>query len=303
MRIRIGVSSCLLGNEVRYDGGHKEDRYLTGTLGRHFEWVPVCPELEAGLGVPREAMRLEGGGGAPRLVTLRTRIDHTRTLETFARRRVRELAALELDGFIFKQDSPSCGVRARRGTGLFARAFIERFPLMPVEEEGRLADPIRRQNFIERVSCHWRWRGLARAGLTRGRLVAFHAAHKLVLLAHSPEHYQELGRLVAGAAALRLPALAARYGALFARALGVASTRRKHTNVLMHMAGDFKTRLAKDEKAELAGAIEDYRRGLVPLAVPITLVRHHVRKLGVAYLEEQVYLNPHPAELILGSSR
>jgi uncharacterized protein YbgA (DUF1722 family)/uncharacterized protein YbbK (DUF523 family) len=310
-RIRIGISSCLLGVEVRYDGGHKEDRYITGTLGRHFEWVAVCPEFEAGLGVPREAMRLEGGAAAPRLLTIRTRIDHTRAMETFARRRVRELAALDLDGFIFKQDSPSCGMeRVRvygggggmpvgRGAGLFARAFIERFPLVPVEEEGRLGDPSLRENFIERVFCHWRWRRLVRAGFTRGRLVAFHTAHKLVLLAHSPRHYQELGRLVAGAAAMRLSELAVRYGELFTEALKVKSTRRKHTNVLMHMAGYFKAQLAREERAEISGVIEDYHRGLVPLIVPITLIRHHLRKLDVSYLREQVYLNPHPKELML----
>jgi uncharacterized protein YbgA (DUF1722 family)/uncharacterized protein YbbK (DUF523 family) len=288
--IRIGISSCLLGEKVRFDGGHKEDRFISRTLVRYFEYVPVCPEAEAGLGVPREAMRLVGDPETPRLLTGRTKVDRTHAMRRFVRGRVRDLAGLDLDGYIFKKDSPSCGMErvrvysaesgmaVRRGVGLFARAFMERLPLIPTEEEGRLSDPVLRENFIERVFCHWRWRGLLAEGLTRGRLVAFHTAHKLTLLAHSPKHYQELGRLVAEAKGQRASALAA---------------------VLMHIAGYFKRELAADEKTELLGVIEDYRCGLVPLIVPITLIRHYVRKFDVTYLRGQVYLNPHPKELML----
>jgi uncharacterized protein YbgA (DUF1722 family) len=176
---------------------------------------------------------------------------------------------------------------------------MERFPLVPVEEEGRLSDPLLRENFIERVFCHWRWRHLLTGGLSRGRLVAFHTAHKLLLLAHSPQHYAEMGRLVAGAKAIRPSELAARYGELLAAGLHVKATSRKHTNVLHHIAGYFKKALSADEKAELLGVIDDYRQGLVPLIVPVTLVKHYVRKLDVSYLSDQVYLNPHPKELML----
>jgi uncharacterized protein YbgA (DUF1722 family) len=187
----------------------------------------------------------------------------------------------------------------RQGVGMFARAFIERFPLVPVEEEGRLSDPVLRENFIDRVFCHWRWRHLLAAGLTRGRLVAFHTAHKLALLAHSPEHYAAMGKLVANPKALRPAELAARYGELLASGLRVRATSRKHANVLQHIAGYFKQHLSPDDKAELQGVIADYRQGLVPLVVPITLVKHYVRKFEVSYLSDQVYLNPHPKELML----
>jgi uncharacterized protein YbgA (DUF1722 family)/uncharacterized protein YbbK (DUF523 family) len=309
--IRIGISSCLLGAEVRFDGGHKEDRFISRTLSAYFEYVPVCPELEVGMGVPREALRLVGDPAAPRLITVRTKIDHTQSMVKFAAARVRALAAEDLDGTIFKKDSPSCGLErvrvygaesgmaVRRGIGLFARAFRERFPLVPVEEEGRLSDPLLRENFIERVFCHWRWRHLIAAGMSRGRLVAFHTAHKLLLLAHSPAHYAEMGRLVARAKALQPADLAARYGEFLAAGLAVKATSRKHTNVLHHIAGYFKKDLSADEKQELLGVIDDYRQGLVPLIVPLTLVKHYVRKLDVSYLSDQVYLNPHPKELML----
>ncbi len=309
--IRIGISSCLLGQEVRFDGGHKEDRFITRTLSRYFEYVPVCPELEVGMGVPRESLRLVGDPDAPRLVTVRTKADHTSSMLKFATARVRALEAHDLDGYIFKKDSPSCGIErvrvyseetgmaVRQGIGIFARIFIERFPLVPVEEEGRLSDPVLRENFIERVFCHWRWRHLLAAGFRRGRLVAFHTAHKLLVLAHSPKHYQMMGRLVAEAKDHRPAELAARYGELLAAGLKVKATARKHANVLHHVAGYFKRDLSSDDKAELLAVIDDYRTGLVPLVVPLTLIQHYVRKFEVAYLRDQVYLNPHPKELML----
>jgi uncharacterized protein YbbK (DUF523 family) len=229
--------------KVRYDGGDKKDRFLTRTVSRYCEWIPVCPEFEVGLGVPREAMRLEGSVDAPRLMTIRTRVDHTRAMASFARRRVRELAALDLDGYIFKRGSPSCGTRGvpvipsgrgketRRGVGLFAREFMARLPQVPVEEEGRLADPAVRASFFTRVLGHWRWRRLVEAGLTIERLKAFHAAERWLLQAHSPKHYraldQELARLLASGKRLT-PALTRRYGELFAGALRVRATRQKH---------------------------------------------------------------------------
>jgi uncharacterized protein YbgA (DUF1722 family)/uncharacterized protein YbbK (DUF523 family) len=306
-RIRLGVSACLLGAGVRYDGGHKRDAFLTDVLDPHVEWVAVCPEVEIGLGVPRPTLRLTGSPKAPRLVQEAGGQDLTARMHAYAGPRVSELERLELDGYVLKRASPSCGlfrVRVYRepgapgadGRGLFAAALVERMPMLPVEEEGRLTDPALRENFIERVFAMARWRAF-RAGRPRARdLVAFHAAQKYAVLAHSPAHYTRLGRLVAASG--RAPRLA-EYGRLLMEALAVPATRGRHANVLQHLAGYFKRTLSTDERAELAEVVDEYRRGLVPLIVPVTLVRHHVRRLGVAYLADQVYLSPHPKELML----
>jgi uncharacterized protein YbgA (DUF1722 family)/uncharacterized protein YbbK (DUF523 family) len=308
-KVRLGVSACLLGESVRYDGGHKRDRFLTETLAPFVEWVPVCPELELGLGVPRDTLRLVGEARAPRLVVERTGEDLTTRMARFARRRVEALAELELDGYVLKRASPSCGLfrvrvyDARRspsaaGRGLFAAALVDRLPALPVEEEGRLGDPALRENFIERVFAMARWRGFVARRPRPRDLDAFHAAQKFAVLAHSPAHYARLGRLVAGAGRLS-ESMLAEYAWLLMAGLAVRATRARHANVLQHMAGFFKRQLADEERAELGEVIEDYRRGLVPLVVPLTLVRHHVRRLGVGYLRDQVYLTPHPKELLL----
>lgn len=308
--IRLGISRCLLGDEVRYDGGHKRDRFVTDVLGRYVEWVPVCPEVEAGFGTPREAMRLVGEADAPRLLTIRTERDLTKPLVQFTARKLDVFDGTDLSGFIFKKDSPSCGIDrvrlfnrhgmpSRKGVGLFARAFMERFPLIPVEDEGRLCDPVIRDNFIERVFCYHRWLELARGPVTRKDVVTFHTVHKYLLLAHSRSHYQELGRLVAQADRYKPKELMARYGALFMAALAVTATRRKHVNVLQHVVGHMKERLKPSERTELDELLEDYRRGHVPLVVPITLVKHYVRRYHVDYVRDQVYLNPHPKEMKL----
>jgi len=308
--IRIGVSRCLLGEEVRYDGGHKRDRFLTDVIGRCVEWVPICPEVEAGLGTPREAMRLVGGTRQPRLVTIKTERDMTKTLTMFAERKLEVLEAADLSGYIFKKDSPSCGIErvrvfnehgmpSRTGVGLFAGAFMKRFPLIPIEEEGRLCDPVLRDNFIERVFCYHRWQILARGPLTRKTVVEFHTAHKYLLLAHSGQHYEYLGRLVARADRYRPKELIERYGAAFMDALAVTATTRKHVNVLHHIVGHMKERLTTNERAELDEVMNDYHRGLVPLVVPITLIKHYVVRYRIDYVYNQVYLNPHPKELQL----
>ena len=307
---RIGVSRCLLGEEVRYDGGHKRDQFLTDVLGRYVEWVPICPEVEAGLGTPREAMRLIGTPQHPRLVTIKSGTDHTHALETMATNRIEELKELDLSGYIFKKGSPSCGIErvriyneqgvvSRNGVGLFARAFIEQFPLIPVEEEGRLCDSTLRENFIERVFCYRRWQDLIRNGVTRQALVQFHTIHKYVLLAHHPQHYKVLGRLIGQPEQYRPKELAHRYGELFMRTLAVKTTVRKHVNVLQHIMGHFKERLGTHEKAELAGVIADFHQELTPLIVPLTLIKHYVQIFDVSYIRDQVYLNPHPKELML----
>jgi len=308
--IRIGISSCLLGQEVRFDGGHKRDRFLTDTFGPFVEWVPVCPEVEAGFGTPRESMRLVNDDGRLRLLTVKTGVDLTSTMERYARRRAEQLAGEQLCGYVLKKDSPSCGmervkvydahkVPTRSGQGLFAAALREQQPFLPVEEEGRLLDPRLRDNFIERVFAFRRLQELFGGHWTAGALVRFHTAHKLTLMAHSPRAYQSLGQLVARAKQLAKPALEARYTEEFMRALETVATTRRHTNVLQHMAGYFKTILDDASRAELGETIEDYRVGLVPLIVPITLLRHYVRHHDVPYLAGQVYLEPHPKELML----
>jgi uncharacterized protein YbgA (DUF1722 family)/uncharacterized protein YbbK (DUF523 family) len=309
-KIRLGVSACLLGDEVRYDGGHKRDAFLVDTLGPFVEWVPVCPEVEVGLGVPRPSLRLIGASINPRLVVEKTGEDLTARMERWASRRVAELSELGLHGYVLKRGSPSCGLLRVRvyadgaqpgqvGRGLFAAALTAALPTLPVEEEGRLTDAGIRENFIERVFACARWRAFAEGRPRVRDLVAFHAAHKFAILAHSPPAYATLGRQVAAAGPrLAADALAA-YGAGLMAALAVRATRGRHVNVLEHLAGFFKRQLTGDERAELAEVIAEYRRGLVPLVVPLTLIKHHVRRLNVSYLAEQVYLTPHPRELML----
>ncbi|MDP1945862.1 MAG: DUF523 and DUF1722 domain-containing protein [Nitrospirota bacterium] len=308
--LRLGISRCLLGDEVRFDGGHKRDSFLTDVLGPYVEWVPVCPEVEAGLGTPREAMRLVGDSQQPRLVTIKSGTDHTGAVEKMTENRIKELGELDLSGYVFKKGSPSCGIERvriynehgmpnRNGVGLFARAFIEQFPLIPVEEEGRLYDAPLRENFIERVFCYRRYQDLLQTGVTRQALVQFHTIHKYLLMAHSPQQYQVLGRLVGQAEQYRPKELANRYGELFMKALAMKATVRKHVNVLQHILGYFKDRSGAQEKAELLDVIGDYHRGLTPLVVPLTLIKHYVRIFDVSYIRDQVYLNPHPKELML----
>lgn len=308
--LRLGISRCLLGDEVRFDGGHKRDNFLTDVLGPYVEWVPVCPEVEAGLGTPREAMRLVGDPAHPRLLTIKSGRDHTRALEKMTTGRLAELGNLDLSGYVFKRGSPSCGVERVRvyteqampshnGVGIFARAFIEHFPLIPVEEEGRLCDAPLRENFIERVFCYRRYQDLLQSGFTRQAVVRFHTIHKYLLLAHSAQHYQALGRLVGQAEHHRPKELGFKYGELFMKALAVKATVRKHVNVLQHILGYFKTQLGASQKAELLGVISDYHQGLTPLIVPLTLIKHYVHLFDVGYIREQVYLNPHPKELML----
>jgi uncharacterized protein YbgA (DUF1722 family)/uncharacterized protein YbbK (DUF523 family) len=310
MPVRLGISACLLGREVRWDGGHRRDPFLTDLLGRFAEWVPVCPELELGLGVPREPIRLVGDPAHPRLVAPGSGRDLTDAMARWARRRAGELARLDLSGYVLKRDSPSCGMARvpvhggrgaprRRGVGAFARPLMERLPLLPVEEEGRLHDAALRESFVERVFAYDRWRRAVREGMTRGRLVAFHTAHKLLLLAHAPDAYRRLGRIVAGAKRRPLGRVVSDYGTGLMRALAVPATPPRHANVLEHMTGWLSPGLDRGSRADLVGMIADYRRGLVPLVVPLTLVRHHVRRLGVAYLAAQTYLEPHPTELML----
>ncbi len=308
--IKMGVSACLLGTKVRYDGGHRWDRFISDSLGRCLEFVPVCPEAECGLGVPREPMRLVGRPESPRLRTVRTGQDLTERLVTWTGIKVQELASEDLAGFILKSKSPSCGPArvkvyddqgriAGRGAGFFALACRQRFPLLPVADESQLYDPEMRDNFIEQVFFWRRWRELRAQNPDLGDLVAFHTRHKYQLLAHSTEHYRQLGKLVARGRELARPQLLADYEALAWAALRLKATASKNANVLYHLLGYFKQQLSGDDKQEVLEAIAAYRRGEAPLLAPVTLINHYVQKYQEPYLKGQAYLNPHPLEMRL----
>jgi len=310
--LRIGISSCLLGREVRYDGGHKHDRFLTDTMGQYFDWVPVCPEVEIGLGIPRPTLRLERHGDDIRMVMPKTAQDHTEAMRKYAVRRVNALAKEDLSGYVLKSRSPSCGMErvkvypkdgdgggSKTGVGLFAEVLMNRFPNLPVEEEGRLNDPRIRENWITRVFAYRRLQELWRPRWTVGDLVKFHTAHKFLLLAHSEKDYRELGPLVAAAKKMPRDELRTTYEDQFMAALKRIASPAKHTNVLQHVLGFFKRDLDAASRAELLMHIQDYRQGRAPLVVPLTLIAHYVRILDVEYLKDQVYLQPHPRELAL----
>ena len=307
---RIGISSCLLGNEVRWNAGHKLDKYLTRTLGKFVEYVPVCPEVEVGLGIPRESMRLVGDPENPRLITFKSKTDHTDRMLTWTKKRVKELEKEDLCGFIFKSDSPSSGmIRVKVynekgmphkvGIGIFARAYMEHFPLIPVEDDGRLNDPLIRENFMLQIFTMQRWRENLAVRRSMGSLVDFHTHNKLLILSHSQKHYRLMGKLVADGKKMPIKALYDQYQQILMEALKLKTTIKKHTNVMQHLMGYFKKQLTPDEKQELLEVFEHYRKELVPLLVPITLINHYVRKYDQAYLKQQTYLNPHPLELKL----
>jgi len=309
-KIRIGVSRCLLGEPVRYDGQHKHDHYITDTLGRHFEFVGVCPEVECGLGVPRESMRLVGDPDNPRLITTRTGVDFTERMQTWIAKRIVQLEKEDLYGFIFKARSPSSGmenvkVYNERGgvigkaPGLFAKAFVKHFPTLPCEDEGRLNDPDLRENFIERVFALWRFRQVVRASPTLAALMAFHARNKLLIQSHHESLMREMGRELAGLKAGEARSHIQKYEEKLMRALRTPATVRKHTNILQHMLGYLRKDVDEPDRKELAEIIGHYSRGLVPLIVPVTMLRHYVVKHGIEYLKDQYYLNPHPLELKL----
>ncbi|MBI9078013.1 MAG: DUF1722 domain-containing protein [Desulfatibacillum sp.] len=307
-KIRMGIARCLLGEKVRYDGGHKHDRYITQTLGNFLEFVPVCPEMECGMPVPRESMRLEGDPEAPRLITHKTKRDLTSMMEAWGPGKLKELEQEDLCGYIFKTRSPSSGMTRisvygpdnkvyTSGVGIWARMFMERFPLLPVEDEGRLHDPGLRENFITRVFVMKRWRNLVAEGFNVGKLVDFHTRHKLLILAHSQKHYREMGRMVAKVREHSPEDFFKSYLEILTQALALKTTPAKNINVLQHMMGYFKKQLTGDEKQELLELLDQYRQGYAPLIVPVTLIKHFARKYGQDYLQQQIYLNPHPLEL------
>jgi uncharacterized protein YbgA (DUF1722 family)/uncharacterized protein YbbK (DUF523 family) len=310
MPLRLGVSSCLLGEKVRFDGGHARDRFVTDILGQWFEWVPVCPEVEIGMSTPRPTIRLVEESNGLHLVAPSTGEDFTARMKSYAQRRVEELRKLDLDGYVLKKSSPSCGFERikvykqemplrRDERGMFVTRLVQDWPALPIEEDGRLNDPRLRENFIERVFSRNRWRVLVARGLTRRSLVEFHTAHKLLIRAHDELAYNRMGRLVGSAGSIDDGTLFANYELEFQRALTSKATVKQHVNVLQHAMGYLKTVLDPVEKREILAAIEDYRAGLLPLVVPLTLLRYNIRRHQVDYLAGQIYFDPHPRELML----
>lgn len=308
-KIRIGISSCLLGQEVRFDGGHKRDSYINGTLNQYFDFVPVCPELAVGLGVPREPIRLLTTETGTRVVGTRNpTLDVTEALRDYGERKGHEMQ--DIAGYILKRGSPSCGMeRVKVYTpagmpnnsepGMYARAFMAVQPLLPMEEEGRLGDPVLRENFIGRVFVYYRWQTLLRDGLTPAKLVDFHTRQKLLILAHNQAAYRRMGRLVARAGTEDMDELATEYVHELMTALKRRAGRRHHMNVLQHLLGYLRKHLDAADRAEMHETIQAYGQGLIPLIVPITLLKHHFRRHPHPYVENQYYLSPHPAELML----
>ena len=312
-KIKIGISSCLLGEEVRFDGGHKRDRFITDRLSAFVKFVPVCPEIAIGLGVPRQPIRLVAKDGIHRAMGVRDEsLDVTQDMVRYAKKTSPRLD--KISGYIFKSKSPSCGMERvklypgdlsmpnRDGIGLYARTIMEMMPDLPVEEEGRLNDPVLKENFVERIFIYRRWQDMANQGITAARLIDFHTRHKLSIMAHGQVAYQQLGRIIANPEKQPLPNLATEYVSKLMASLKRPASRRANTNVLQHVQGYLKEKLDKSDKPELVQTIETYRLGYLPLIVPITLLQHHFRRNPVPYIARQIYLNPHPPELMLRNS-
>lgn len=309
--IKVGISACLLGDKVRWDAGHKKDRYITDILGIYFKFVPVCPEVEVGMGVPRESVRLIGTPESPRMVGNKTGEDWTERMHKYIEQRTRQLESYNLSGYILKKDSPSCGMERvrvynqsgtpiKKGRGFWGGAVVDHFPNLPIEEEGRLNDLKLRENFIVRVfAYHGLQEVFDRGPFKRRDIIGFHTCHKLLLMAHSPRHYQILGKLVADIAGYKPSEFAVQYLKIFMEGLALKTTDKKNINVMHHIMGYLKKHLSKEEKADILATIEDYRKNLVPLIVPLTLIRHYINKFSIGYIMNQSYLNLHPKELML----
>lgn len=304
----LAISQCLLGSEVRYDGSGAASSYPHAVLADLFDYRGICPEVGIGMSVPRDPIRLVGDPADPRVVGVKDpSLDVTAALRSYGRAQAAGLD--DVVGYVFMKNSPSCGLfRVKvyphedgrvtgapdmRGRGAFAAAIVEARPNLPVEENGRLHDPVLRENFVTRTFAYGHWKTLERAGLSRSRLVEFHSRYKYLLMAHSVAHYQQTGRLLADLKA-DFEAKAARYIELLMAGLTAPAERRGHANVLSHLQGYFKQHLDGATRQELDDLIHSYRRGEVPLLAPITLLKHHLRRFPDDYVKHQVYLDPHP---------
>jgi uncharacterized protein YbgA (DUF1722 family)/uncharacterized protein YbbK (DUF523 family) len=311
-KIRVGISTCLLGQEVRYDGGHKRNQFIVEVLGDFFSWVPICPEVEVGMGTPRESVQLVRNGQATRMIAPRSGRDWTDEMLSYSQKRVESLKAEELRGYILKKDSPTCGmgrvklydengVPSRDAIGLYAKVLLEIYPNLPIEEEGRLNDPAIRESFITRVFAFNRWLRMRSTEPKPKNLVEFHTQHKLLAMAHNEKLQRKMGKLVADAGVKEFADLLDEYEALLMEALKSRSNRNRHFNVMQHLTGFLKETLSSEEKAELNTVLEEYKNGWVPLITPMTLLHHHLKKLEHAWVEAQYYLAPYPASLAVRS--
>ncbi len=308
--MRLGVSACLMGDEVRYDGGHRRFPYLVDTLARFFTLVKVCPEVGVGMDTPRETVRLEGRADAPRMIASETGSDWTARMNRWSRAKVRELKAEDPCGFVFKKNSPSCGVfgvevfdeKGRvgdHGSGLFASEFRRKNPLAPVEEEGRLEDPVLRENFVERVFAYHRLKMVFAGRWNRGTVVEFHGREQYLLMAHSPKHLKQLEQLTAAIGRHPRGEFKALYMAGFMEAMAVKATVGRHSKAMRRLAVCLRDHLAAPERTRVLRLIDEYRSGLIPLMVPLTLLAHFSELHEGAGLAGQTYLHPHPNELLL----
>ncbi len=308
---KIGISACLLGENVRFNGGHKQSQLCSEVLAAYFDFVPLCPEVAIGLGIPRETIRLVGDAASAQAVgSVHRELNVTAPLGEYGEKMAAEHS--DLCGYIFMQKSPSCGLERVKvyrengapvdggGRGIYAQAFCARHPNLPVEEDGRLNDPVLRENFLTRVFVYASWQQLLGEGLSRHRLLAFHARYKYLLMAHSPAHYKSLGNLLGGMAKGEdLDALGSGYFSALMSGLKKCATRGTHTNVLQHISGYLKQAISADDKQEMQTVIGQYRQGIVPLVVPLTLLKHHFRLHPDRYIAQQAYLQPHPENLSL----
>lgn len=302
------MSSCLLGEKVRHDGGAKRQSFITDVLANYFEFIPTCPEVDIGLGVPRPTIHLIKNPKSPRLVFVKDHSnDITEKMEKYSEKKANQLKGL--CGYIFKKNSPSCGPEVKvyqevprppkMGKGVFYRHFTQTHPLVPVEDEGRLNDPGLRENLIERIFLLHRWYSLTEKGVTARKLVEFHTQHKLALMSHNVSAYQGLGKMIANIDKKNIKQFANDYITEMMRAFRYIATNRKVTNVLQHCMGYLKNDLSSQDKKELVHHIEQYRQGKLPVIVPITLLRHHFMHFPNEYMSKQSFLNPYPDELML----
>jgi uncharacterized protein YbgA (DUF1722 family)/uncharacterized protein YbbK (DUF523 family) len=308
-RPRLAVSSCLLGQAVRYDGRHKRHAWLVDVLGRCVDFVPLCPEVSIGLGIPREPVHLTGDPGHPRVRAVSNpERDITDELQAEGHAVAATLGGVS--GYVFKSRSPSCGLfhvdvliesgrTVRSGQGVYARIIEKAHPCLPLEEESRLDNAVLRENFVNRLYTYHRWLSLCAAGLSAQRLLEFHARHKYLLMAHSPDVYQRLGRLLSRLRDVDLPVLAREYLAGLMTGLMQDSGTPRHINVLQHILGYLKRSITATDKAELIAVLEAYRHRQIPLAVPVMCLRRHVHCCSDVYIGIQGYLWPYPDELEL----
>ncbi len=310
-KIKVGISACLIGEKVRYDGGHKTSNFCKNQLSKWVTYVPVCPEMAIGMGTPRKTIRLVEEDQKIHVRATDGSFDVTEKMEDFSAKKTAELDYLS--GYIVCAKSPSCGMERvsvfrqnpkekwfdqdKAGVGVFTRNLMERYPLLPVEENGRLNDTHLRENFVTRVLAYHDWMQLKHAGFTRQCLIDFHSRYKYLLMAHQPSKYRELGPILADIQDIEETAEA--YFTGFMTALKTPCTRKNHTSVLQHLQGYFKKQLNSSQKQLLASNIDKYRRGLLPLMVPVTLIRQYLNDYPNEYLSKQVYLQPHPEELSL----